>query len=209
MSRKGYTRLKLSELWDNPHTKRLFNDMAKTMSADPGVTNESIARAIRREHGDHMFRDSGAGGSGASPPETKSRPPDDLKSWKEVLEKLGLSAGLAVAFRDVYSAGLNAVSVKAFQQAFSSPAEALSTLARVGEAGLIDAEPLAVALTALTADTPAARSSALVGSGDISGVGAFVRSELSAGERERAASPSPDVSRPNQRARPSRWSICL
>jgi hypothetical protein len=34
----------------------------------------------------------------------------------------------------------------------------------------------------------------LIGSGDISGVGAFVRSEVAAGEREREGTPSPDVS---------------
>jgi hypothetical protein len=96
MSGNGFTRLKLSELWDNAQTKQLFNDMTKTMAADPGVTNEHIARAIGRAHGKNMFRE---GASGDDPPEAKSRPPDDLKSWKEVLEKLGLSAGLAVAFR--------------------------------------------------------------------------------------------------------------
>jgi hypothetical protein len=60
------------------------------------------------------------------------------------------------------SAGVNAVSVKAFQEAFSSPAETLSTLIRVGDVGLVDVEPLALALTSLETDTAAARSSGLI-----------------------------------------------
>ena len=115
-----------------------------------------------------MFRE-GVSGDGGPPPESK-RPPDDLDSWKEVLEKVGVSAALSTAFKNVYSAGVNAVSAKSFQQAFASPEEALATLMRVGEVGLVDVEPLAVALTSLETDTAAARSSGLVGSGDISTV---------------------------------------
>jgi hypothetical protein len=85
-----------------------------------------------------------------------------LESWREVLEKVGLSAALAAAFKDVYSAGVNAVSTKTFLESFSSPAEALSTLMRVGEVGLVDVEPLALALTSLETDTAAARSSGLI-----------------------------------------------
>jgi hypothetical protein len=94
------------------------------------------------------------------PPESK-RPPDDLDSGKEVLEKVGvlLSAALSTAFKNIYSSGVNAVSAKSFQQAFASPEEALATLMRVGEAGLVDVEPLAVALTSIETDTAAARSS--------------------------------------------------
>jgi hypothetical protein len=79
-----------------------------------------------------------------------------------VLEKVGVSGALSTAFKDVYSAGVNAVSVKAFQEVFSSPAEALSTLIRVGDVGLVDVEPLALALTSLETDTAAARSSGLI-----------------------------------------------
>lgn len=72
-----------------------------------------------------MFRE-GVSGDGGPPPESK-RPPDDLDSWKEVLEKVGVSAALSTAFKNVYSAGVNAVSAKSFQQAFASPEEALAT----------------------------------------------------------------------------------
>ena len=49
--------------------------------------------------------------------------------------------------------------------AFASPDDALATLMRVGEVGLVDVEPLAIALTSLETDTAAARSSGLVGLG--------------------------------------------
>jgi hypothetical protein len=60
-----------------------------------------------------MFRDRGSGDGGPSP-ESKASPPDSLESWREVLEKVGLSAALAAAFKDVYSDGVNAVSTKIF-----------------------------------------------------------------------------------------------
>jgi hypothetical protein len=189
MSKKGFSMDQLSDIWAVAENKQLFKDLTKKLQG-PGVAAKHIANAFSNRHGDNMFRDVG-GGAGGTPPESKISPPDDLESWKDVLQKVGVSAALAATFRDVYSAGVNAVSAKAFQQAFSSPEEALSTLARLGETGLIDAEPLALALTALETDTPAARSSALIGSGDISGVGGFVRAELAAGEREREGAPSP------------------
>jgi hypothetical protein len=61
-----------------------------------------------------MFRE-GVSGDGGPHPESK-RPPDDLDSWKEVLEKVGVSAALSTAFKNVYSAGVNAASAKYFQQ---------------------------------------------------------------------------------------------
>jgi hypothetical protein len=64
-----------------------------------------------------MFRDTGDAGDGGP-----SIPPDSLESWKEVLEKLGLSAVLSTALRDVYSGVVNAASAK---EALSSPAEVL------------------------------------------------------------------------------------
>jgi hypothetical protein len=45
----------------------------------------------------------GVSGDGGPPPESK-RPPDDLDSCKEVLEKFGVSAALSTAFKNVYSA---------------------------------------------------------------------------------------------------------
>jgi hypothetical protein len=107
-----------------------------------------------------MFREGASGDSG--PPESKSSP-DDLGSWKEVLEKVGVSAALSAAFKNVYSTGVNAVLAKTFLAAFSNHEEALSTLMRVGEVGLVDAEPLAIALTSLQTDSPPACSSGLVG----------------------------------------------
>jgi hypothetical protein len=71
-----------------------------------------------RKHGD-MFRE-GVSGDDGPPPESK-RPPDDLNSCKEVLEKVGVSTALSTAFKNVYSAGVNAVSAKSFQQAFARP----------------------------------------------------------------------------------------
>jgi hypothetical protein len=42
-------------------------------------------------------------GDGGPPPESK-RPPDDLDSCKEVLEKFGVSVALSTAFKNFYSA---------------------------------------------------------------------------------------------------------
>ena len=77
-----------------------------------------------------MFRDTGDAGDGGPSPESKTIPPDSLESWKEVLEKVGLSAALSTAFRDVYSGDrvANAASAKTFQEALSSPAEVLCVL---------------------------------------------------------------------------------
>ena len=88
-------------------------------------------------------------------PESESTP-DDFGSWKGVLEKVGVSAALSAAFKSIYSAGVNVMSAKTFLAAFSSPEEALSTLMRVGEVGLVDVEPLAIALTNLQTDSPPA-----------------------------------------------------
>jgi hypothetical protein len=49
---------------------------------------------------------------------------------------------------------------------------------RVGELGLVDVEPLALALASVETESPAARSSGLVGSGEISGVDGFLRDQL-------------------------------
>jgi hypothetical protein len=52
--------------------------------------------------GTKMSRE-GVSDDGGPPPESK-RPPDDLDSCKEVLEKFGVSAALSTAFKNVYSA---------------------------------------------------------------------------------------------------------
>ena len=75
-----------------------------------------------------MFRDTGDAGDGGPSPESKTIPPDSLESWKEVLEKVGLSAALSTAFRDVYSGVVDAASANTFQEALSSPAEVLCVL---------------------------------------------------------------------------------
>ena len=49
---------------------------------------------------------------------------------------------------------------------------------RVGELGLVDVAPLALALASVETESPAARSSGLVGSGEISGVDGFLRDQL-------------------------------
>ena len=94
-----------------------------------------------------MFRDTGDAGDGGPSPESKTIPPDSLESWKEVLEKVGLSAALSTAFRDVYSGVVNAASAKTFQEALYI--KSCRGLMRVGELGLVDVEPLALALASV------------------------------------------------------------
>jgi hypothetical protein len=119
MSKKGFSMDQLSDIWAVAENKQLFKDLTKKLQG-PGVAAKHIANAFSNRHGDNMFRDVG-GGAGGTPPESKISPPDDLESWKDVLQKVGVSAALAATFRDVYSAGVNAVTAKAFQDAFSSP----------------------------------------------------------------------------------------
>lgn len=165
----------------------IMNNFDSVNSLTERATN---GEAIQQEAFDTILSSrpvEGPGDDGEGPGdggERKTEPPNSPSDWEDILKTVGLSTAFSSAFNDFYGSAVTQSTLKSFLRAFATPEEALASVLKVAETGL-SVEPLILGLTELQGSSIGARAGGVLGSGDISGVGAFVRDQLGSALPER------------------------